>query len=224
VEQLVQDGAVSSGHDFPSGLPKRFDKRWQRSVERMFEQAAAARRPGALEFIALVGNTGAGKTLLANRMCARRGGRVVDVEISLLKGKQSSYAPGSILVFDRSSVPPSTSKQTTATLSSWTQMPGSKRTLKIYRELRRKTFPAIPYDDVDHFNTLRDWVRDNHQVALVVSFADRRQVEEALRKAPVVFSPGNGARTASLNWHGAHVVDLDAMETYFVANPEFEIE
>ena len=222
VERLVQEGAVSNGYDFPKELPKRFDKRWQRSVEKMVEEAISSRKPGSLEFIALVGGTGTGKTLVANRMCAKRSGRVIDVEISLQRGRQFSYAPGSVLALDRSAVSPP--ERTKDILSAWTQTPSSKQTLTTYRELRRTVFPAIPGDDAGTPNSLRHWVRENPNVTLIISFADRRQVENALRNSPMALSPGNPARSASLNWRRAHVVDLDAMNTYVVDNPAIEVD
>jgi hypothetical protein len=225
VQRLVQESAVSRGMRFPRGLPRKFDQQWQRDAVRLFEQAERARTPGKLEFVALIGSPGSGKTLLANHMCATRGGQVIDVELTFQKGFETNK-PNSVLVYDRPAEPPASQRPFMGVLTLWRPEAPSKRTLKMYRELARAGHhrDLIPGDNDDIFTHLRDWVRDNAQVSFVVCFADQSQVEDALRNSSIILTPGSMERSAILNWRRAHVVNLDTMTFVSLDGPGHEME
>lgn len=210
VESFVQKNSVTNGAQFPSDLPCNFGSNWQQLAQDLVEQAIKACEPGKLEFVALVGGSGTGKTLLANHVCAKRGGKVVDVELSASMNTGGTYKSGSVLVYDRPANPPTSDRPSVFSLLSGGAP--AKLTLKRYQDLRRIKQSLIPHDDADSLMGIRDWILDNTLVTLVVCFANYSQVEEALRSSYINFPLANIEQRAAVNWRRAHVVDLDSMK------------
>ncbi len=204
IEKQLRDGTVAKGAKLPGKLPKQFDKDWQEKSEGLLHQAIEALQPGALEFIALVGQQGTGKTLLANALCHDLGGYVIDTDLALDKGTGHPYLPGNCLIYDRSVKPVSVIDEPDPFLFSKPGAYHGKRTLMNYRKFCKPYGTDIPHDDFMAFNRLRDWVRNNPDVRLVITFPDLETLETALQNAPRILPTIH-------NWSKVHEVDLNSM-------------
>jgi len=222
--------AISFGQPFPRGLPQRFGADWKSSVQVLFSDALNARVPGQLEFVALIGGAGSGKTLLAEHECANRGGVVIDTAFAWMATPNDSmflehFRDGAILVQDQSTaLMPDDKRSGFGPL--WEQLPVAQRTLKHYEDLRRRPRHMLFGDDNAFNDPVRNWVREHPAVALVSSFATREDVINALHVGVRIKPVGEQWQTASapLNWRVAHVVDLDAMRFYSVEGPGLAME
>lgn len=232
-DRLVQESAIFTGEAFPKSLPPKFGTEWQKNARRLFELAIQSREPEKLEFLALVGSEGSGKTLLANHMCQLYGGYVVDVELynefSFLT-KPMRYQPGQVLIYDRPTVSSTVEWSDVSSALQNASIDPAIRTLKRYRELSRSRRPLIPSEEryrgggmwnvTSGFNQLsnaRHWVLNNTQVTMVVSFTNIAEVEEAISSDAQVFT--NQGESFKHNWRRVHVVNLDTMTFCTVDGP-----
>ncbi|RQM78015.1 hypothetical protein EHZ47_02380 [Aeromonas jandaei] len=230
VNGLVQDMACNSGKIFPARLPAKFEKSWPKDAEQLFAQAVAAREPGQLEFVAVIGSEGAGKTLLANHMCHRLGGYVVDVELYdpfasfNIPGYKKTlvHKPGQVFIYDRPTQAATVSEMDVRTFRAapdQSLMVGNAyQSLEEYLQAKRRSRPLIPGEEFGHFGSnSRDWVLSHRDTTMVICFASREQVEEALSLK--CGSPIGSRFKGSYDWRRAHVVDLDSMTHYSVDGP-----
>ncbi|MGN5232198.1 hypothetical protein [Aeromonas veronii] len=222
IDRLLQESALRTGQKFPKRLPSKFGLEWQKKAQRLFEQAVQTREQGQLEFIALIGSEGSGKTLLANHMCQHFGGYVADVELYkpyTFLTKPMSHKPGEVLIYDRPTKA-ATAKHADIFFELARMNIGPEfRSLENYRQKMRSRQPLIPNEEIQDplASTTRHWVLNNSQVAMVISFASREEVEEAIsqRKSPAFLSDHKG----SFDWRRVHVVDLDNMTQYTLDGP-----
>lgn len=236
VNGLLQDSACHSGQKFPARLPAKFAKDWQKKAQQLFAQAVAAREPGQLEFVALIGSERSGKTLLANHMCHFFGGYVADVELydpfawlNISGYKKLDHKPGEVLIYDRPTQAATTSESDTLLSSRGldglhSNIGNKYQSLEQYRKAKRCPRPLIPgeafgrYGRYGHFGSgSRDWVLQHSHTTMVICFANRDQVEEAINwecSAPLM-----SRFIGPYDWRRAHVVDLDSMTQYTVDGP-----
>lgn len=226
VNRLLQDSACHSGQKFPKGLPAKFGKDWQKKARRLFEQAVAAREPGQLEFVALIGSEGSGKTLLANHMCKHLGGYVVDVEIYEpfdFSTKPMNHRPGEVLIYDRPTKAATAKHADTFFELARVNIGPEFRSLENYRQKMRSRQPLIPYEEDSSSSgndRTREFVLNNSQVTMVVSFGSIEEVKEGIlhRMSPDILSNRKG----SFDWRRVHVVDLDTMTLSSLDGPGME--
>lgn len=201
--------AISSGSRFPSRLPRGFRKHWQDRALKLFEKAASIRIPSKLEFIALVGGEGAGKTLLSNHLAKTLSGKNVDICLSLNTGMSYEYQIGSVLIYDQPA--PSSAPAP------------RQNTLAAYKHERYKSYaPRIPRDEP--YDDVRQWVKNNPHVHFVVCFASMNDAVDALENSRILMNMQGIKHSAELNWYRAHVINLDDMTLESYNGPGFDIE
>jgi hypothetical protein len=224
IEAQVKKESVSKGESLPKGLPLRFSGRWREQATDLIDRAIASRLPGQLEFVALVGSEGSGKTIVAKDVCKRLGGLVLDVGFALDKGTGPNRAlkSGQVLVYDQPAVLPRRSRPGTGDFGLWS--PGSpvKPTIQAYREGRRYVHAGIPFDDPLYGS--RKWFVENPGVTLIVSFGSVVQAQQAIANSPKPLATGDIQRSASMNWRRAHVVNLDTLSYDIIEGPGLLME
>lgn len=237
--RLMLDQSVSKGERFPRELPAAFDIRWQRSAMELVDRALKGRQPGRLEFIALVGGTGCGKTVVAKHAVDTFGGRVLDVGFAMKTGMEGGKWPSraqrvadakeavvevetsSLLIYDQPAQLPVRRFMRTGDVLGFDKLPRSQQTLERYVEAYRNVHAGIPHDEP--MGGLRDWVRNNPEVALVVTFASSEVAKDVLLHHCVMLG-SNPQLAAKNNWYRAHVVDLESMSYEVVEGPGLLME
>lgn len=204
---LLRSNAVREGtHPDIRNLPSNLGKSWLAKAKELFATAAARRSPGELEFIVIAGGPSTGKTLLGNAICADRGGYLVDSDLQICTSEAYfEYKPGSCLIYDRSAKPDSIKREPADEyvfdwnngFASWTLSQFRQRCCP-YRD-------DIPEGQWSGCDGLRQWVKDNPLVLLVITFPSIDAVKTAVEKSPWILGPGK-------SWSKAHVVDLESMK------------
>lgn len=199
---------MSEGEQFPDRLPSRFDAAWKEQAMLLMDAAASHCSPGKLDFVALAGGPGSGKTILANAHCHARGGYVFDpglqLGMSMLK-----LSPKTATYFDQPAAVKTT--PTSQAIWEWRDVPADQRTLK-RAAAHFRSHHTLPFDDLDWVTTssrARDLARSG---LLVISFPDLEAVQRAIDTAWTV-TKKNPDDAALLCWASAHVVNLDNMTT-----------
>lgn len=216
-DELVQRNATSRGRPFAKRLPARFGPAWQQRATTLFAQAAAARTPGAGEFVALVGGPDSGKTILAEHLAHTRGGHVIDVSLTWRSGMDGQIGLGQVLIHDA----PARSLPQGPSGPDWASRLQAARTLSEVREILRRRPSALAAASSSHHAL--DWVRKHPGVVYVHSFASDAAVTESIA-GQIALTGGDIRRSAPLNWRRVHVVNLDSMTTYAIDGPGIAME
>ncbi|WP_146139396.1 hypothetical protein [Simplicispira suum] len=223
IQEYLSSEAITTGSRFPKELPPQFDGAWQHRATALLAKAVAARTPGELEFIALVGGPGSGKTLLAKHFCKLSGGCVVDVGLYRWFTRPYQPAAGEIVVFDRPALPRSAPSASMArAFELWSHTAPRQRTVERAKELFRSEWQGIPMDapgESIHGSIARNLAQ---AAPLIVCFASPEEAQHALDGSARVISMYSPAATAKLNWRAAHLVNLDNLSehTLLRAPPE----
>ena len=217
----VRDKAIHRGDAFPEDLPERFTPGWKKHALQLLDGALAQRTPGTLNFVALVGACGSGKTILAKAHCAQRGSGSRVIDTGLYSWFLSRYKPsaGDVVYMDR----PASTKVLSDHKSrgmvffpqyqEWDATPPHQRTLQRASQIFSIDHLGIPYDDMQSYShgepIPRKLARD---CSLVIAFPTVEAVQAALDQAGTVLKMG-GPKSISApnNWGAAHVVNLDDM-------------
>lgn len=215
----VRCKAIHKGEDFPKKPPNHFTSDWKKQALQLLDKALATRTPGTLNFVALVGASDSGKTILANAHCARLGGDSRVIEAGLFTWFRSDYKPssGDVVYMDR----PASTKALPDNMSrsphllkrfkEWETTHESQRTLQRASEIFRIDSP-IPYDETQSFPHESIARKLAHECSLVIAFPTVEAVQAALDQAGTIFSVGKPKFFSALkNWGAAHVVNLDDM-------------
>ena len=81
IYDLLHKKAVTPGESFPRHLPAKFDRSWKDQGLNLLDTALENCKPGVLDFVALVGAEGTGKTILASAHCKKSGGNFIDADL-----------------------------------------------------------------------------------------------------------------------------------------------
>lgn len=96
--------ALSFGEPFPRDLPDWINPAWRDTATVLVRQALVERRKDRVEFIALVGAEGAGKSILARHMAHMLNGAVLDLEADRAQQREGfdalMQAPKPVTFFD----------------------------------------------------------------------------------------------------------------------------
>lgn len=234
IREMIGERSLSLGQEFPKRLPTRFGSTWQGKALALFEKAVSLRTPQALEFVAVIGATGTGKTLLCQHACAQHGGVVIDRQLSSLNvfanafmqaEKAARFDAGSLLVFDQC-VRPVRPSQQKGLFRTWEREPVRERTLGNYIEFKRSISPGVPGDSPTAYGAAspRDWVLNHPGATLVLVFETLADVDAALAPFINTGATGSWKDFASRNWRRAHVVDLEKMSVATLDGPGIEME
>lgn len=176
----------------------------------LFDEAKQLITPGRLQFIAVVGSQGAGKSVLLADKVDKFGGLKIDTSQNCfdrgdyLNGKKIAYQPGSILAYDRPAGLHLKKRDAFAAMREHQR--GAITRLSQYEALAATSSLGIPHDDVE-FRHLRNWLREELNVTLVVAFDSHDQVVDAVSTRIYRM---NGALSDD-NWERVYVVNLDDM-------------
>ncbi len=216
----VRCKAIHRGEVFPKDLPEHFTSDWKKQALQLLDNALATRTPGTLNFVALVGASDSGKTILANAHCARLGGGSRIIEAGLFAWFLSGYKPtsGDVVYMDRpasAKVLPDNMRGAPnlfQRLKEWETTPESQRTLQRASEIFRVDHPGIPDDDYTRFPDESIARKLARECSLVIAFPTVEAVHAALDQAGTIYSVGKPKSFSALkNWGAAHVVNLDDM-------------
>lgn len=220
VDELRRARSVTKGAPLPadvlahSDLPQKlFPKEKLRpqladlcQAAYLFDKAKTLIRPGRLEFIAVVGGKGSGKSLLLSDRVYKYTGVKIDTSQNVfdrgdhVRGKRHPYQKGAILAYDR---PAGIDPKKDLFLAMRGLANGSVNRLSHYEALMATHQPGIPHDDF-MFPHLRNWLKEEPNVTLAVTFDDISHVEDALSQ---ISHKANGS-LSDAHWERAYVVDL----------------
>ena len=224
IDELRRARSITKGEQVPPDLLTHNDLRQRRYREErvrctsaeflnasyLFDKAKRLVTPGKLQFIAVVGVKGAGKSVLLADKVHKFGGVKIDTSQNILdrgdyvNGKKLAYPAGSIVAYDRpAGLDP---KNYDAFAAARAHEQGAITRLSQYEALQAIPALGIPHDDV-MFPHLRNWLREEPNVTLAVTFDSHDQVMDAVS---MVAYRTTGALSDG-NWECIYVVNLDDM-------------
>jgi hypothetical protein len=177
-------------------------------------------KPGELNFVALVGGPGSGKTILAKAHCHQTGGDFIDADLyAWWPSASHARKVGPAIYLDRPAKTP-TSTGTNARFVAdrvWRATASDRRTEAKAAEIFRVPEIGFPMDALEPSLAsgnstwpARTLVRSSPPV---IAFASMDAVQKALETAWNVVTFDNEQRAERLNWGSAHVVCLEDMTT-----------
>lgn len=240
-EYYIKNHLLQHGKDFPQGAP--FDSNWQEKTLSLLEQASDNCNNKNLEFIAIVGKEGSGKTLLSKAFAKKRDGLIVNaghmISIGLIpllnfgfESKKISHLQKNAgpLIIDQSVAPITPPEQTGRFRTifpdysnKWHALPDKNKSFERFLEITRERFFNIP-ETVDeyrmhsgkYYSTIRKAIVENPKAHLIAIYKDKAEVEAALDNSLVYFGSMASKPEYAVNWSKVHVVDLDSLELYTI--------
>lgn len=213
---LLHKKSVTKGESFPRDLPRQFNMAWKTQAHELLDAALAMCKPDELDFVALVGGPGSGKTILAKAHCLKTGGHLIDADMyawwaTLSQGL--NVAPATYL--DRPAKTPTTTGTTARSqaVSEWWATSMDQRTEAKAAQVFRVSEIGFPMDEVEitvSTSPARTLVRSR---PTVIAFASIDAVQEALDTAWHVVTMGNPQNAKQRNWGTAHVISVADLQT-----------
>lgn len=224
IDELRRARSITKGEQVPRDLLDQHDLRQKHHpnekvrctsakflhASNLFDKAMGLVIPGKLQFIAVVGVKGAGKSLLLADKVYKFGGLRIDTSQNIfdrgdyVNGKKFAYPAGSILAYDRpAGLDP---KKYDAFAAGRAHERGAITRLSRYEALQAIPALGIPHDDA-MLPHLRNWLREEPNVTLAVTFDSHDQVVDAVS---TIAYRTTGALSDD-NWERIYVVNLDDM-------------
>lgn len=205
---------AGKGEPFPrNSLPPRFDSKWQNDSVHLVNQALFSIPDGAIEFVAVVGGPGTGKSLVLNHIAASRNGVVLNIDnwnFNLFDSSVRKMSPEGVLVLDQCSdmnLPFLASKEGMMRL-----IPkGSFSTLSQFAKASRVRHDRIPGEEPGMYRGLcHHMLQTKPKTRLCMAFASTDEAVNALNATSWGIRPGQASDPLD-NWVRVHVVNLDTM-------------
>lgn len=214
LEAHLSKGSISKGGHFPKTLPASHGLSWQRQGMALLKEAGALVTSGSLDFIALVGASESGKSVLGANYAKAKDGIVVDVTTYSIYNRFEATTP--VVFLDRPAARSVRSpSQSRMPLLVWDGLQPKERTLEKAKEIFARHVPGMPWDDVSGLfsgqadTPAREMAR---RVVLLVAFHTIEAVQGAIDSGLILKMGGDWRKSAPGNWRAAHVVDLDRMK------------
>ena len=216
IYDLLHKKSVTKGEPFPSDLPRQFNRPWKDQALQLLDVALANCKPDELDFVALMGSPGSGKTILAKAHSLKTRGYFIDADLYAWWAKLSpprNVAPANYL--DRPAKTPTTTGTNARFVAAreWQATGMDQRTEAKASGVFRVPELGFPMDEIEVMESnspARALVRSS---PTVIAFGSLDAVQKALDNAWHAYM-GDPAKTARLNWGVAHVVCLDDMTTH----------
>lgn len=212
---LLHKKAVAPGESFPRHLPAKFNRSWKDQSLHLLDTALAKCERGVLDFVALVGAEGTGKTIVASAHCQKSGGNFIDADLYAWWAKShQAGTTGPVNYLDRPAKNPSATGMTArrAAVDEWMATANDKRTESKAAEVFRVPEIGFPMDDLEELQSTSPARTLARSSPTVIAFPSVDAVQKALDHSWHA-TMSDPSKAALLNWGAAHVVCLDDMTT-----------
>lgn len=213
-QKLLGHRFASDGERFPiKGLPPQFGNKWQQDAMQLLDRALSSIPDGAFEFVAVVGGSGVGKTLLLNNAVAATKGVRLNIQnwdLYRFVDAVQKMPPSGLLALDQDSDPIVPLMMSRAAMFRKVN-PDSVRTLNQYAKASRVRHNTIPNEaGLGHRGQIHAMLKYKPKVRICMSFASNDEAVQALNATGWQFFIGRQDDPID-NWVRVHIVNLDTM-------------
>ena len=213
---LLHKKSVMKGESFTRDLPRQFNMAWKTQAHELLDVALAKCKHAELDFVALVGGPGSGKTVLAKAHCLKTGGHFIDADMYAWWANLSpglNAAPATYL--DRPAKTPTATGTTARSVAirEWLATSMDQRTEAKAAQVFRVPEHGFPMDELESTASTSPARRLVRSCPTMIAFGSLDAVQKALDHAWHA-TMSDPAKSARLNWGVAHVVCLDDMTTH----------